>query len=83
MPFFAEADHGVGNHRGERLEDAHPIRLEAVAVVLVVADQDVVEPLLHVVGDVRLGPGEHLVGGVRPAVLVVVQREGGARPTLF
>src|SRR6266850_7864853 len=43
---FAEADLGVGEHRGEFLEDAHPIRLEAVAVVLVVADQDVVEPLL-------------------------------------
>ena len=42
---FAEADLGVGKHRSELLEDAHPIRLEAVAVVLVVADQDVVEPL--------------------------------------
>src|SRR5439155_11868905 len=79
---FAEADLGVGKHRSELLEDAHPIRVEAVAVVLVVTDQDVVETLLHVVGDVRLGPGEHLVGRVRPAVLVVVQREGGARPKM-
>src|SRR6267142_4189856 len=39
---FTEADLGVGEHRGEPLEDARPIRLQAVAVVLVVADQDVV-----------------------------------------